>query len=193
MAALLAESPAAAVPPPDLAPTAVTASPAVIVAGGRIHFDSGVRNRRATGTGVFNIKWYVDGQEVDAYGSHRGVPGRATVLNGNSQFDWIFASPGRHTVAFAVDVDNHVAETNEANNIRVIRIVVRRPNAGQVQVGIRYVLSIYDSLPPAQRIDLADLIVDLGECRRSPAAALGPACWSYLADAIGFIQPGEVE
>jgi subtilase family serine protease len=76
-----------------------------------------------SGTGVFNIKWLVDGEEVGAYGSHDGVPSNSSQLNGNSQFDWTFGDPGSfHTVTFIVDADNHVAELNENNN-RISRTV----------------------------------------------------------------------
>jgi surface-anchored protein len=107
----------------DLEPTAITYRQPVR-AGRPVHFDSGVRNRGATDSPVFNIKWYVDGREVGAYGSHAGVSKNTVVLNGNSQFDWTFTRPGRHTVTFRVDADNHVVESDEANNTRAVRVVV---------------------------------------------------------------------
>ena len=48
------------------------------------------------------------------YGSHAGVPANSTVLDGNSQFSWV-ATAGTHTIEFAVDVDNHVEESDESN------------------------------------------------------------------------------
>jgi subtilase family serine protease len=107
---------------PELSPTPIKVSQTV-KAGQRIHFDSGVQNYGGTRSGVFNVKWLVDGEEVGAYGSHSSVPAGSSKLNGNSQFDWTFDDPGSfHTITFIVDADNHVAESNENNN-RISRSV----------------------------------------------------------------------
>jgi subtilase family serine protease len=91
----------------------------LVYAGEQVDFDSGVENRGAVDTGVFNVKWLVDGQDVGAYGSHAGVPAKSTVMDGNSQFTWTFDSPGTHKVTFVVDVDDHVpCEANESDNAR---------------------------------------------------------------------------
>jgi hypothetical protein len=108
----------------DLQPTAIMFNRTGIAVGKSVHFDSGVRNTGSAGTGVFNIKWLVDGHEVGAHGSHAGVPARSVVLTGNSQFDGKFDSAGRHEVTFIVDADNHVAESNEGNNKIVIAVDV---------------------------------------------------------------------
>lgn len=101
---------------PNLSPTAITFPPSDLVTGRRIHFDSGITNSGDTGTSVFNVRWLVDSQDVGAYGSHAGVPAGTTVLDGNSQLDWTFTTPGAHSVTFLVDVDSAVAEQNEADN-----------------------------------------------------------------------------
>jgi hypothetical protein len=116
---------------PDLEPTAIVYRRPV-VRGQRAHFDSGVSNRGGARTPVFNVKWYVDGREVGAYGSHSGVPGHRVVLNGNSQFSWSFSRAGRHTVTFRVDVDNHVAESDERNNSRTETVLVMDRGAGSL-------------------------------------------------------------
>src|SRR5207302_712644 len=85
-------------------------------------FDSGVRNSGSQGTGVFNVRWFVDDVSV-GHGSHEGVPANTTMLNGNSQFSWV-ATAGTHTIKFAVDVDNHVVESNESNNSTSVRVTV---------------------------------------------------------------------
>jgi subtilase family serine protease len=108
----------------DLSPTRITADLPVVV-GETVHFDSGIRNRGDGGTGAFNIKWLVDGQEVGAYGSHEGLRGHSTKRTGNSQFDWTFYDRGRHVVTFIVDVDNHVRESDEWNNARSFTVRVR--------------------------------------------------------------------
>jgi hypothetical protein len=109
---------------PDLVPTGITYNHSDLTAGTRIHFDSGVRNVGDAGTGNFNIKWLVDGREVGAYGGHDGVPARATVMDGNSQFDWTFDSPGSHRVTFVVDADSFVADSDRANNSTTTTVTI---------------------------------------------------------------------
>jgi subtilase family serine protease len=98
---------------PDLSPTAILYDPANLVPGGTVFFDSGVQNAGAQGTGVFNVRWFVDDVSV-GYGGHADVPANSTVLDGNSQFSWV-ATAGTHTIMFAVDVDNHVVESRALN------------------------------------------------------------------------------
>jgi hypothetical protein len=50
--------------------TAITFDPSTAVVGGTVFFDSGISNTGDTDTGVFNIEWLIDGQEVGAYGTH---------------------------------------------------------------------------------------------------------------------------
>jgi subtilase family serine protease len=116
---------------PDLTPTPITVNgtnhpgsgPPVQI-GSTAHFDSGIANLGDTGTDVFNVRWLVDGQNVNppAYGSYAGIPAHTTVLNGNSQFDWVPSSPGAHTITFIVDVDNQVMESNESNSATSIKV-----------------------------------------------------------------------
>ena len=106
----------------DLLPTAITYTPSSPEVGNVINFDSGVRNAGLSGTGVFNVKWFIDGVQV-GYGGHTGVPANTTVLNDNSFFYWT-AVAGTHTLTFSVDVDNHVAESNEGNNSRSVTVTV---------------------------------------------------------------------
>jgi hypothetical protein len=123
-AGLLSPATAVAQSGPDLAPTAITFDQGAVRIGSKIHFDSGVVNNGDQESGVFNIKWFVDNREVGAYGSHESVPAGATVLDGNSQFDWTFDAAGSHTVEFRIDVDNHVAESNETNNSTSVDVMV---------------------------------------------------------------------
>lgn len=51
---------------PDLQPTAITYDPADARLNTSVHFDSGITNSGAQGSGTFNIKWFVDGKEVEA-------------------------------------------------------------------------------------------------------------------------------
>jgi subtilase family serine protease len=114
--AVLLALPAIAAAQPNLQPTGITFDTSTAVVGGTVFFDTGISNTGDVDTGVFNIKWFVDGQEVGAYGSHSGVPANSTVLDGNSQFSWV-ATAGTHTITFAVDVDNHVVESDESNTV----------------------------------------------------------------------------
>ena len=115
----------------DLEPTAITFDVSVVQAGQSVYFDSGVENQGAVDSGVFSIKWLVDGQEVGAYGGHDGVPAKSTVMDGNSQFTWTFDSPGTYELTFAVDADDHVqCEANESDNVRHKTVQVQQAANG---------------------------------------------------------------
>lgn len=94
------------------------------VAGQTIRLDSGVRNSGYEPTDVFNVKWFVDGREVGAYGSHLGVPPLVWEKDGNSLFEWTPSSPGAHEITFLVDADDHVRESVEENNDRSVIVWV---------------------------------------------------------------------
>jgi subtilase family serine protease len=124
LCALVLVLPALAASQPNLQPTGITFDTSTAVVGGTVFFDSGVSNTGDVDTGIFNVKWFVNGQEVGAYGSHAGVPAGQTALDGNSQFSWTFDSPGTHSVTFTVDVDNHVLESNEGDNSGSVQVTV---------------------------------------------------------------------
>jgi hypothetical protein len=92
--------------------------------GQTVQFDAGVRNAGNADSGVFNVKWLVDGADVGAYGSHSAIPSGATVVDGNSQFSYSFPSPGLHDVEFIVDADDHIAELGEDDNAWGVQVVV---------------------------------------------------------------------
>jgi hypothetical protein len=113
---------------PDLSPTGITYDGSTLVVGTSTHFDAGINNLSTTADALgFNIKWLVDGQDVGAYGSHDGISRDTSVMDGNSQFDWSFSTAGTYTVTFVVDVDDHVAESNEGNNSTDVTVQVSDP------------------------------------------------------------------
>ena len=66
-----------------------------------------------TSSGVFNVKWYLNGVQV-GYGLHESLaPGQTS--NGNVRFDWT-PTAGAHRLRFEADVDDHVTESDETNN-----------------------------------------------------------------------------
>ena len=78
-------------------------------------------NAGGSDSGVFNIKWFLDGVQV-GYGSHSSLaPGQ--VSTGNVRFGWT-PTPGNHTLRFEADVDNHVTESKENNNSYEVAISV---------------------------------------------------------------------
>jgi hypothetical protein len=108
----------------DLLPTEIT-TPYIeksIEAGDTVYFDSGIKNAGSVLTSNFNIKWFVDGVQV-GYGGHNGIPAGAIVMNGNSQYTWT-ATEGTHKIKFVVDADNHIVESNEANNSATKTVIV---------------------------------------------------------------------
>src|SRR3954451_22093419 len=87
------------------------------------HLNSGITDIGDTGTEVSNIRWPVDGYDVNppAYGSHAGIPAHTTVLNGNSEFDRTPPAQA-HTITLIADVDTFIAESNESNNSRTGKV-----------------------------------------------------------------------
>ena len=84
-----------------------------LIAGELVTCKAILTNRGGLDTGDFNVKWYMDGQEV-GYGGHTNLAPNETSED-NVRFDWT-PTQGRHTVRFDADVDDQVAESNEDNN-----------------------------------------------------------------------------
>ena len=75
-------------------------------------------------SGVFSVKWFLDGAQV-GYGGHSSLaPGE--VSSGNVRFTWT-PTPGVHTLRFVADADNHVTESNEDNNSYQVTFSVLAP------------------------------------------------------------------
>lgn len=181
---------------PDLEPTAITFDNSALAVGNKVHFDSGVNNRGDENTGVFNIKWLVDGKEVGAYGSHDGVPKSTLVMNGNSQFDWTFDRSGSYSIAFIVDVDNHIIESNENNNSRSVTVRVTGPRTSPTPPAKPPV----DIGPFEPNTDPAAFGRTLAACRlerQTSPQTVGPNCASLIAQGLGVVirtfQPRPVE
>ncbi|MFD1534088.1 DUF6777 domain-containing protein [Pseudonocardia aurantiaca] len=107
----------------DLIPTSIRYDESQLVRGSPVIFDSGIRNTGDAGTDAFTIKWFVNGQEVGANGSHSGIPAGTTVGDGDSQFRWTF-DPGAYRITFAVDTDDVIHESNEGNNSTSVAITI---------------------------------------------------------------------
>ncbi len=71
---------------------------------------------------MFHVRWFVDGVSVGSHG-HVSLPANST---GSSSQRWV-AAAGTHTIGVTVDVDNHVAESNESNNTRPVTVTVAAP------------------------------------------------------------------
>ncbi|MEK7188065.1 MAG: CARDB domain-containing protein [Patescibacteria group bacterium] len=113
----------------DLMPTPITyaQNTAGVRVGDSIWFDSGIKNGGNYTSGIFNVKWFVDGIEK-GYGSHASVAAGATEMSGNSQFNWT-AEAGAHVIDFVVDPESFVGESNENNNKTSITVTVSSPIA----------------------------------------------------------------
>ena len=81
---------------------------------------AGLRNIGDTGSGGFNIKWFVDGAQM-GYGSQSSL---AAGEVRDVDFYWTPAAPGDHLVRFEADVDGHVLESNETNNAFQLSVAV---------------------------------------------------------------------
>ena len=102
-------------------------------------------NTGSVASGTFNVKWFVDDLDdglppvLTGYGGHESLaPGQ--VSSGNVRFDWTptassaVACPNgpsgtycTHALEFYADVDGHVIETDELNNVFRLELRVRNP------------------------------------------------------------------
>lgn len=128
----------------DLKPTPISYFPTAIHSGDTVSFDSGIQNIGNASSGIFNVRWLVDGQDVGAYGSHENVPAYSNIIHGNSKFDWK-AVDGMHTITFVVDADNYVVEFDENNNKTHITAAVQKK--GDRQGGKVDLIPIYTYYP----------------------------------------------
>lgn len=80
-----------------------------------------MKNTGTKDTGVFNVKWFLNDQQV-GYGSHVNLPS-GQESQGNVRFDWTPES-GVHYLRFSADVDGNVKESNEDDNQVVRQVVV---------------------------------------------------------------------
>jgi subtilase family serine protease len=91
------------------------------IAGRRTTAVARLANVGRAPSGVFNVKWFLDGAQV-GYGSHASLaPGQ--VSGGNVRFDWT-PTPGSHTLRFEADVDRQVVELREDNNRASVRVLL---------------------------------------------------------------------
>jgi subtilase family serine protease len=65
-------------------------------------------------SGIFSVKWFLDGAQV-GYGQHASL-GQGEVSNGNVRFTWTPTTGGSHNLRFVADVDSQVTELRELNN-----------------------------------------------------------------------------
>jgi len=113
---------------PDLIPTTILYDATLLDEGNTIIFDSGIRNDGQGDSPPFNVRWLVDGADLNppAYGGHKVVFAQTTELNDNSFLSWT-ATPGTHTITFRVDVDDQVVESDETNNETSITVDIIAP------------------------------------------------------------------
>lgn len=119
----------------DLTPTEITFNNADLGVGKTVLLESGINNSSNVETGVFNLKWYVDGEQV-GYGSHEGIPANSTVINGNSQYYWTPAASGAYQIKFVIDCDDFITETNEDNNVAMASIVVPEADVSATKTSV---------------------------------------------------------
>jgi hypothetical protein len=97
----------------DLAAGAIQFAKADLVVGKAVAFSAAISNAGTEASGPFAVRWAVDGKDVNAGGRHTAV---AAGAGDSAQMSQTFNAAGKHTVTFAVDTGNSVAESNEGNN-----------------------------------------------------------------------------
>jgi len=90
-----------------------------------------LKNSGQVESGVFRVKWYLDGKQA-GYGSHKSL-GPGEVSNDNVRFDWT-PTPGVHTLRFKADVKYQVNESNEKNNSEKVKVTVKKQKLADLEV-----------------------------------------------------------
>jgi subtilase family serine protease/PKD repeat protein len=116
-----------------------------------------LRNQGQSSTGGFNIKWFLDGQQV-GYGGHASL-GPGQVSSDNVFFYWTPASAGSHRIRYDADVDGQVEESSEGNNS-----LERSVNVEGVGAPDLAVLDVNFSAPPriGEQVRVQALLRNLG-------------------------------
>ena len=110
-------------PLPDLVPKEIVYDEASLKKGTTIFFDSGILNDGDAPSDGFNIKWFVNGEEL-GYGGHQGIQAGSVDMTYNSQFYWKPTSSGTYKIEFVVDCDEFIPEEDESNNTVSVTITI---------------------------------------------------------------------
>ena len=111
---------------PDYVVQNIELLPANPVAGQKIRFQAWMRNVGQARANSCKHSIRVGGETIPFHNTIPGSldPGQATMMMREATLD----KPGRYRVTFVVDVDNVVAESNEANNEGFLAFVVQGPD-----------------------------------------------------------------
>jgi uncharacterized protein YodC (DUF2158 family) len=104
---------------PDLVVSFVNFSDSTPVVGQSITVSATLANAGGTSSGVFNCKWFLDGVQMGYFS--QTVAAGATVY---PAIPWTPRAMGTYYWRFVADVDGHVAESNESNNIYTRSVTV---------------------------------------------------------------------
>ncbi len=138
---------------PDLLPTEIDYDSNSISIGQEIYFDSGIRNIGALDSEGFNIKWFVNGEQL-GHGGHPGVLSGNADMTSNSQFYWTPSAAGTYKVEFVVDSANTVQESDENNNSTFVEVVVGAPSWGETPVHLGDNTVLFDVYREKAEVDL---------------------------------------
>jgi len=90
-------------------------------------FRATIRNNGSAASGNFNIRWIVDGTNVD--GGHYSIPAGATDTHDHI---WRNITSGQHTLTFIANFDRGVPESDYTNNQFTLSFVVLQHNQLQM-------------------------------------------------------------
>ena len=75
-------------------------------------------------SGRFNVKWILDGDEVQT-GRHDSLAAGEVSQSNTLEFHWTPTTPGEHTLQFEADADEEIYEVEEENNGDELTVTVR--------------------------------------------------------------------
>ena len=138
---------------PDLVPTEILYDSASVTTGQQIYFDSGIRNVGTSNCGGFNIKWFVNGEEM-GHGGHPGIAAGGADMTSNSQFYWTPTTIGSYQIEFLVDSEDMVKESVETNNSIAISVQVSANVWGETPVHLGTKEVLFDVYTEKAEVDL---------------------------------------
>ena len=140
-------------PLPDLVPTEILYDKSALMVGTTVFFDSGISNNGLADADGFNIKWFVNGEEM-GYGGHQGVKAGFQDMTNNSQFYWMPVSAGNYEVEFVIDCDDFIHEIKEDNNSVHVNVLVEGDSWGETPIRLGNGDTLFDVYTEKAEVDL---------------------------------------
>ena len=106
----------------------------VLLTGQPAYFDFGYRNRGDGNSGAFDVKLFIDNQEIYEHNVSSLNSGQSSEVSDWALTNW--TTPGCFTVRLSVDANSEVNEDNEGNNIWTRQMCWEDPTVTLLEVAV---------------------------------------------------------